>query len=843
MSSQTRPGGLLAQLAGLVFVTAGLLLVIGGVWSLLVGGPLYYLLTGLGLTLTGLLVWLRNPAALVLYALIGFIALVWSFYISGFDFWGLMPRLNIFLILGILLLLPPVTRALAPNRIATGLLGVVVALIGGLLGSSFFASPHTQEGELSTALINPVPEDPEHVPAGEWKAYGRTHAGDRWSPLKQINSDNVGQLKLAWVMHTHDFPQPNDSAEPTNEATPLAFDNTLYFCSLHQKLFAVDGATGKTKWVFDPHLHDNPTYQHLTCRGVSMHETPANAVDSSGQPVSQTDCAKRLVLPVNDGRIIEVDAATGKKCTAFGQDGEVDMRVPFQPYTTPGQYEPTSPPVITDKYVIVNSAITDNGSVRQASGATRAYDIYTGKMVWVFDAANPDPNEMPSPEHPHFHPNSPNSWAISAYDKKLNLVYIPMGIGTPDEWGGYRTKDAERFVPGILALNADTGKLAWFFQTVHHDLWDMDVPAQPSLVDVTRQDGTLVPAIYIPTKTGDIFVLDRRNGQPIVPISEQNAPQTPAPGDWVSPTQPHSRLSLRPKERLSEKDIWGATIFDQMVCNIYFHSLRYDGIYTPPSIQGTLVFPGNLGMFEWGGMGVDPQREVAFVNPISLPFVSQLVPRGPGNPLWPDPQAGAHKSTGETGLQPAYGIPFAIRLHPFLNPLLEKIGIPLPCRTPPWGSVAGLDLRTNKVVWEHPNGTMRDSLHKSSLPLPLPPFHIGVPSLGGPLVTAGNLAVLTSTQDDEIRAYNLTNGKEIWQARLPAGGQATPMTYAINGRQYIVTYAGGHGSFGSRMGDTLLAYALPNNTASATEGAKTVQSGTSASTTEGKTEASSGSTP
>lgn len=808
MSSPSRPGGLLPRLAGLALIMIGLLLAGGGIWSLLVGGPLYYLLAGIGFLLSGVLLCLRNPAGLALYGLVLLGTLFWAIGVSGFDFWGLVPRLDVVLVLGILLLLPPLTRALAANRAATGVLSVAVVATAGVLGYSFFNDPQEKVGALPTDLVNPTPENPGHVAPADWKSYGRTEFGDRWSPLKQIGDTNVNRLEKAWVFHTHDFLTPEDPSEATNEATPLAFDDTLYLCSLHQKLFAVDGATGKMKWVFDPHLQARPNFQHLTCRGVSMHATPKNAVDSSGQPVSTTDCAKRLILPVNDGRIVEVDAATGKKCTGFGDNGEVDMRIPFQPYTTLGQYEPTSPPVVTDKYVIVNSAITDNGSVHQASGATRAYDVYTGRMAWVFDAANPDPNEMPDKEHPHFHPNSPNSWSVASYDKKLNIVYIPMGIGTPDEWGGYRTKDAERFAPGVIALDADTGKLVWFFQTVHHDLWDMDVPAQLSLVDVTQKDGTLVPAIYIPTKTGDIFVLDRRTGKPIVPVTEQPAPQTPAPGDWVNPTQPHSALSLRPTKRLTDKDIWGGTILDQMVCSIYFHSLRYDGIYTPPSVQGTLVFPGNLGMFEWGGLAVDPQREIAFANPISLPFVSQLVPRGPGNPLWPAKNASS-KSTGETGLQPAYGIPFAIKLHPFMNPALEQIGVSLPCRTPPWGTVAGIDLRTNKVVWEHRNGTMRDSLHGSSLPIPLPPFKIGVPSLGGPLATAGNVAFLTSTQDNVIRAYDLTNGKELWSARLPAGAQSTPMTYEIKGKQYVVTYAAGHSSFHSRMGDTLIAYALP----------------------------------
>ncbi|MDF7674020.1 membrane-bound PQQ-dependent dehydrogenase, glucose/quinate/shikimate family [Acetobacteraceae bacterium ESL0709] len=808
MSNTTiKKGGSWLSLIALAVSVIGVLFVIGGLWDAVIGGPLYYLIAGLGYLLTGILLFRRNAAGLPLFAIIMLGTLVWAICLVGFDFWSLLPWLDVALIVGIVLALPWVTRPLSANLMAVGPLASMIALTVVLLCATWFTDPSDIKGQLPAQVANTQPHNPGQVPDGEWHAYARTYEGDRWSPLTQINDKNVAKLKVAWIMRTKDFPTANDSAEVTNEATPLEFDNTLYFCSLHQKLFAVDAVTGKEKWIFDPKLDSQPSFQHLTCRGVSAHTTPANAVDSTGAAVPGTDCAKRLILPVNDGRIIEVDAATGKKCTAFGKDGEVNLRLTHQPYDTLGEYEPTSPPVVTDKYIIVNSAITDNGSVRQPSGATRAYDVYTGRLAWVFDAANDDPNEMPSDEHPHFHPNSPNSWSVSSYDKELNLVYIPMGVGTPDQWGGYRTKESERFVPGILALNADNGKLVWFYQTVHHDLWDMDVGSQPSLVDIAQKDGSKVPAIYIPTKTGDIFVLDRRTGKPIVDAPEMKVPQHPVGGDYTSPTQPYSALSLRPQRPLGDRDIWGGSTLDQMVCSIYFHSLRYEGPFTPPSLQGTLVFPGNLGMFEWGGLGIDPQRQIAFANPISLPFVSQLIPRGPNNPLWPSPNESKGKGS-EHGLQHNYGIPYAVKLSPFMNPLLVKLGLRVPCRTPPWGEVAGIDLTTNKVVYRHRNGTMEDSLYGSSLPIKLPAIKMGVPSLGGPLVTAGNLAFLTSTMDYYIRAYDLTTGQILWSDRLPAGAQSTPMTYSADGKQYIVTYAAGHGSFPTKMGDYLIAYTL-----------------------------------
>jgi quinoprotein glucose dehydrogenase len=327
---------------------------------------------------------------------------------------------------------------------------------------------------------------------------------------------------------------------------------------------------------------------------------------------------------------------------------------------------------------------------------------------------------------------------------------------------------------------------------VHHDLWDMDLPAQPTLLDLAGPNGS-TPAVLQPAKTGNLFVLDRRSGAPIVPAPERPVPQGAAPGDHAAATQPFSELTFRPEKKLNGADMWGATIFDQLACRIQFHRMRYEGTFTPPSLQGTLVFPGNLGMFEWGGIAVDPVRQIAIANPIAIPFVSTLLPRGPDNPAAPD---NAHPTGSEIGVQPMYGSPYGVVLKPFLSP------IGLPCMRPPWGYMAGIDLKTRKIAWMHRNGTIRDS---SKLALP---FKMGVPSLGGPMATAGGVAFLTSTMDYYIRAYDVATGRQLWEDRLPAGGQSTPMTYAVNGKQYVVTAAGGHGSFGTKAGDYVIAYSL-----------------------------------
>ena len=312
---------------------------------------------------------------------------------------------------------------------------------------------------------------------------------------------------------------------------------------------------------------------------------------------------------------------------------------------------------------------------------------------------------MPSATHTYTN-NSPNSWITASYDPKLRLVYLPMGVHTPDIWGGNRPPLSERYASALVALDIDTGKRVWTYQTVHHDLWDMDLPSQPTLADIPTDHG-IVPAVLQPAKTGNLFVLDRRTGALIVPAPERPVPQGAAPGDYTAPTQPFSEMTFRPEEKLTGADMWGATIFDQLACRILFHSLRYEGTFTPPSLQGTLVFPGNLGMFEWGGIAFDPVRQIVIANPMAVPFVSRLIPRGPHNPA--DPSHGL-PSGSEAGVQPMFGTPYGVNLHAFLSPL------GLPCKSPPWGYMAGIDMKTRKIAWMHRNGTIEDS---SPVPVPI----------------------------------------------------------------------------------------------------------------------------
>lgn len=795
MATQSSSRGFLDILSLLFTALTGLYLLIGGAWLLSLGGSAYYVVAGVALLGVTWLLYRRRPGALALYALVLVGTAIWSLSESGPDFWALAPRSGVLVIFGVWLLLVSLRHAPRSKLDLGALLGALVIWAGVLVYASF-NDPQTIDGSLAAATAMPAANENVHgnanadaIAPSEWPAYGRTQEGTRYSPLRQITPENVKNLRVAWTFRTGDLKRPDDPGEITDEVTPIKVGDLLYLCSPHQILFALDAKTGTLKWKFDPQLKTDPTFQHVTCRGVSYLDLAAGAAPTDAA------CTRRIYLPVNNGHLYALDALTGERCADFANRGDLDLQ-PGMPVTNQSRnmYMPTSPPVVTDRVIVVAGSVEDNYSTREPSGVIRGYDVRTGAFLWAFDPGAKDPNRVPGPGE-HYSWNSPNSWAPSAYDKALDIVYVPMGVGTPDIWGGNRTPEQERYANGLLALHASTGKLAWFYQTVHHDLWDMDLPSQPTLADIPDRNGNIIPVVYVPTKTGNLFVLDRRTGALVVPAPEKPVPQGAAPGDRVSPTQPFSELTYRPPKLLTDADMWGATMYDQLMCRIIFHELRYEGTFTPPSLQGTLVFPGNLGMFEWGGLAVDTDRKIAIANPISLPFVSRLVPRGPDNPVEPKP--GTKSGGSELGLQTQYGTPFGVTLNPFLSPL------GLPCRQPAWGYISAIDLRTNEIVWKKRIGTTRDSA-----PVPLP-FKVGMPMLGGPIVTAGGVAFIGATADNYLRAFDVKDGAQLWEARLPAGGQATPMSYSVDGKQYVVIAAGGHGSFGTKLGDYVIAYALP----------------------------------
>ncbi|TBC72262.1 glucose/quinate/shikimate family membrane-bound PQQ-dependent dehydrogenase [Rhizobium leguminosarum] len=770
------------------FIIIGLALGGGGLWLVTVGGSVFYLFAGLMFLITAGLLLMRKAVALWVYAVLVVAALAWAIWEVGFDWWQLGPRGGMIILLGLWLLTPWIRRPLG-LRSPTGItyaanpwplaVPVILAILVALY--SMTTDPHDLAGELPKDTVAANPAFGGSVPDGEWHQYGRTPFGQRYSPLDQITAQNVSTLKEAWRYQTGDVKRPDDVGETTYQVTPLKVKDTLYLCTPHNWAIALDAKTGKEKWKYDANSGMNPDRQHQTCRGVTYYADPTVA---AGQP-----CAERVYLPTSDARLIALDAADGKICTGFADQGVLHLETGMR-YNPAGYYYSTSPPVAVAGKIIIGGAVNDNYSTEEQSGVIRAFDINTGALIWNWDSGNPDVT-TPIAADQTYTTNSPNSWSVFSVDETLGMVYLPLGNQVPDQLGINRSANVEKFSSSIVALDIATGQLRWVRQAVHHDLWDMDVPAQPALIDLTKQDGTVVPALVGSTKQGDIYVLDRRSGEPIIPVKEIPAPDGAVSGDHTSPTQPISDLTFSP-EPLQEKDMWGVSLFDQLACRIDFHRYRYEGRYTPPSLQGTIVYPGNFGTFNWGSVAVDPERQIMFGMPTYLAFTSRLVPAAD------IPPRGQDEKGSEQGLNRNDGAPYGVFMGPFLG--LLKI----PCQAPPWGYVAGVDLRTGKIAYMHKNGTVHDMT-----PLPLP-FKVGVPGIGGPMLTKGGVAFLGAAVDNYLRAYDVTSGRQLWQGRLPAGGQATPMTYMTDdNKQYVVMVAGGHGSVGTTPGDYVIAYTLP----------------------------------
>ncbi|MBY4607822.1 glucose/quinate/shikimate family membrane-bound PQQ-dependent dehydrogenase [Rhizobium sp. 9T] len=775
-------------ITSILFIIIGLPLGGGGLWLVTLGGSVFYLFAGLMFLITAGLLLMRKALALWVYAVLVIAALAWAVWEVGFDWWQLGPRGGLIILLGLWLLTPWIRRPLgfrSPTGITYGAnpwplaVPVVLAILVALY--SMTTDPHDLAGDLPKDQVAASPAFGGSVPDGEWHQYGRTPFGQRYSPLDQITVDNVSTLKEAWRYQTGDVKRPDDISETTYQVTPLKVKDTLYLCTPHNWAIALDAKTGKEKWKYDSNSGMNPNRQHQTCRGVTYYADPDVA---AGQP-----CAERVYLPTSDARLIALDAADGKVCTGFADQGVLHLETGMR-FNPAGYYYSTSPPVAVAGKIIIGGAVNDNYSTEEQSGVIRAFDIKTGALVWNWDSGNPDVTR-PITDGQTYTTNSPNSWSVFSVDEALGMVYIPLGNQVPDQLGINRSDNVEKFSSSIVALDIATGQLRWVRQTVHHDLWDMDVPAQPALIDLTKEDGSMVPALVGPTKQGDLYVLDRRSGEPIIPIKEIPAPDGAISGDHTSPTQPISDLTFSP-EPLKEKDMWGVSLFDQLVCRIDFHRYRYEGRYTPPSLEGTIVYPGNFGTFNWGSVAVDPERQIMFGMPTYLAFTSRLVPAAE------IPPRGQDEKGSEQGLNRNDGAPYGVFMGPFLGPLQ------IPCQAPPWGYVAGVDLRTGKIAYMHKNGTVHDMT-----PLPLP-FKVGVPGIGGPMLTKGGVAFLGAAVDNYLRAYDVTSGRQLWQARLPAGGQATPMTYTTDDKkQYVVMVAGGHGSVGTKPGDYVIAYTLP----------------------------------
>jgi quinoprotein glucose dehydrogenase len=644
---------------------------------------------------------------------------------------------------------------------------------------------------LLVSLQNPPPSPP-----GDWPAYGHDPGGARFSPLTQITRANVAQLQVAWTYHSGLLDMTGRRHRPPQlEVTPLVVDGLMYVITPTGIIVALDPATGVERWRYDAGVDPHRGYGDFASRGVAFWRDSRRA-PTAKPPLSGTErgtggeaCARRIVAATIDARLVSLDAASGTPCAGFGSSGIVDLRRGLR--VAPSEfafYEVTSPPAVVGDVIITGSAVADNTNQAPASGEVRAFDARTGALKWTFD---PIPQDSTDPAFKTWQAGSARStgaanvWSVIVADPERDLVFLPTSSPAPDYFGGLRVGE-NRYANSIVALRASTGRVVWHFQTVHHDLWDYDNAAPPALATVTR-GGARIPAVIQTTKSGMMFVLDRLTGQPVFPVEERAVPASSVSGETASQTQPFTALTppLVPL-RYTADDAWGPTPEAQAACRAILGALRTDGPFTPPSLQGTLVVPSNIGGAHWGGVAIDEGRAIAVV-PVNR--VAAMVQLFPAEGFNRDSVRGddAQRGISDFEYTRMRGTPYIMRRRIILGPS------GLPCTPPPFGGLVAVDLNTGAIAWNVPLGTM------GGFP--------GSPNLGGPIATAGGVVFIGATLDRTFRAFDIETGRELWSAPLPAGARATPMTYEAGGRQFVAIAAGGGGPFGT--GDAIIAFALP----------------------------------
>jgi len=616
----------------------------------------------------------------------------------------------------------------------------------------------------------------------EWPAYGGAPGGGHYTGATQINADNVQQLALTWSHRSGDFVSGNQgfgedmTAEsmrnrPTNFiVTPIMVNDTVYYCTPFNRVFALDPASGEEKWVFDPQV-DMAQEGITNCRAVSSWQDP--------QQPSGT-CSHRILLGTLDARLIAIDGATGQRCKDFGDEGEVSLSA-GQTGHAADEYSITSAPAVIGDLVITGAFVIDSRRPDVPSGVVRAYDIRSGEFRWGWNPVHPE--HAQTDEAGNYTPGSSNVWSTISVDEQRQLVIVPTGNSSPDYYGGDREGHKDYYSSSVVALNAADGSVAWHYQTVHHDIWDFDIPAQPTLVDLTI-DGATRPAVVQVTKMGMTFVLDRETGQPLHPVEERPVPQEGAvPGEYLSPTQP---FPVKPEPLhqlgLSPDDAWGLTFWDEGACREKLENLNTGPIYTPPSLKGTAYFPSPLGGNNWGAPAVDMQRKIMIANTKHMAFSVQLVPQ---------------QNCPEDLPFPQFGSPYCVIMEPITSPF----GVP--CTAPPWSTLAAVDLEAGNILWQIPLGNL-----EGLAPWPVYHFFGSAIEMGGPMVTASGLTFIAATSDEYFRAYDTVTGEELWRTKLPTTGNSVPMSYTYNNEQYVLVAAGGHFTSPSPAADYILAYKL-----------------------------------
>ena len=612
----------------------------------------------------------------------------------------------------------------------------------------------------------------------DWPFYGGDAGGARYSPLTQINKSNVTELKVAWEYHTGDISDGSDNRRKSEfETTPIVADGMMYFTTPFNRVVALDPDTGREKWSFDPKIDLHAGYSEgLVNRGVTLWIDAARGEGDT--------CHRRIFLATIDARLFALDAAAGTPCTDFGAGGQIDLTRGIANITRRGEYEETSVPAMADDLVIVGSSIADNDRVDSPTGVVRAFDARTGSLRWSW---NPIPESI-APT------GAGNAWSTISVDNGRGLVFVPTTSPSPD-YHGFKRPGDNKWADSVVALSAKTGGIVWGFQLVHHDLWDYDTAAQPVLAAL-RRDRDELPIVIAGNKTGNLYVLNRDTGAPVFGVEERPVPKSDAEGEEAAPTQP---FPLAPPplvpQRLAADDAWGPTPEDRNACRTAMERLRSEGIFTPPSVGGIIAFPGNLGGMNWSSGAFDPGQQVFVANVNIFPMEVHLIPRD----QYQESEKAAKEGRFRAEVSPQHGTPYGMSRQLLMSPSGA------PCNPPPWGSLVAVDLAKGTIRWNVPLGTTADLFPNALRVIS------GTPNLGGPIVTAAGLIFIASAMDNYLRAFDINTGAELWKGRLPAGGQATPMTYRLrgDGKQFVVIAAGGHGKIGTKLGDSLVAFALP----------------------------------
>jgi quinoprotein glucose dehydrogenase len=834
----------LTMVLAVCIVLFGIPIFAGGIWLITLGGSWYYVFAGLGLLLTAFFLFQRSMLAIWVYLLTFAGTLVWAVWEAGLDGWAQVPRLlapTIVLVLD-LLTIPDLRNhfrrgservmASIAGILALGAASAILVLGQDTSAIAQQAEPPAEEPAEESPLQPEAPEAPspeeddpvatdeeaideevETEPSGpvsptgvpvlasaetpiagtDWFAYGGDKRATRYSPLDQITRDNVGDLELIWEYRTGQMPEEGDRY--SNQNTPLKIDDKLLICASMNHVIAVDAATGLEIWRYDPGVPKDAIPYSAACRGLAYYESPTI-------PAGEL-CAQRVLMNSIDARLFALDIATGQLCSDFGEGGIVNLEEGIG-HTVPGWYAPTSPPMIVRNIAVVFSQVRDGQRRDAPSGVVRGYEVETGELAWAWDLGNPELTGLP-PEGETYTRGTPNVWTIASGDNELGHVYLPMGNSAVDYWGGDRSDAENEYSSAIVALDVTTGEVAWHYQTVHYDIWDYDLGSQGTLVDFPTPEGP-VPALIVPTKQAMFYIFDRRTGELLVEVEERPVPQGGVEPDRLSPTQPFVvdfPNALKPD--IEERHMWGMTPLDQLWCRIQYHQSVYEGMYTPPSTDWWLQFPGYNGGSDWGGVAVDTERNIMVANYNITVNRNRLVPREEvdeygivplDEPGWAD--------NSPSNISPQAGTPYGIQVNagwrvPFTDML---------CTQPPYGGIMAVDLETREVLWDKPFGTARKN-GPFGIPSMLP-FDIGTPNNAGAVVTSTGLIFIAATTDDLLRAMDIETGEVLWETALPAGGQAGPAMYEADGRQYLVINAGGHTFMQTPIGDYFLAYALPD---------------------------------